>query len=75
MDWKTYKKYTEKQWKTKRVMSLREMSNGWFKIPKGTKFNITRKYDGFGLIADPCKCCGVQVKISRVEPMALMVIK
>lgn len=65
-----------KYWKDKIVMSLRDMENGWFTIPKGTKFEITDKYKGFSLkgleICQHCKI-GRKISIARVEPIALMI--
>ena len=72
---KQYKQKTDQQWTGTTVKSYYEMSNGWCKIPAGTELKITRKYKGFSLISEPCSCCGVQVKISRVSPGSLAIVE
>lgn len=66
MNAKTYKKNTEKFFLGKKVRTLMQMQNGNMVIPEGAVCTITRKYQGFDLESAPCKCCGVQVLISRV---------
>lgn len=53
-----------------RARSIKEMKNGWAKIPAGSllKIDMTGSPKGFGVIFDPCKCCGVQVSMSAVQP-------
>jgi hypothetical protein len=67
MDAETYKTTTEKVFKGKKVRTLIEMRNGLMVIPEGTICTITRKYQGFNLTSEPCKSCGVQIRISRVH--------
>lgn len=67
MDAKTYRKYTEKFFMDKKVRTLIQMQNGLMIIPEGTICTITRKFGGFNLKSEPCKHCGVQIRISRVH--------
>ena len=71
-----YKKYPETYWKGITVITLREIKNGWYDIPPGTKLKITRKYKGFSLdgleVCEHCKI-GRVISISRVETSALRV--
>ena len=72
--WKDYRKHNEDYWKGKKVITLREMKNGWFVIPMGTILKIDRKYCGFSLEGlEVCKHCkiGRRISIGRVEPTAL----
>lgn len=60
MDIKTYRKHTEIFFRGKKVRTLLEMHNGYMVIPEGAICEITRKFDGFNLTSEPCKCCGVK---------------
>jgi hypothetical protein len=66
MDTKTYRKHTEVFFMGKKVRTLIQMRNGYMVIPEGTTCEITRKYQGFNLTSEPCKCCGVRISINRV---------
>lgn len=66
MDANTYRKNTEKYFMGKKVRTLREMKNGLMIIPAGIICEITRKFKGFKLTSEPCKHCGVRVRISEV---------
>ena len=70
-----YQRRTEAEWKKLRVRSLRPLANGLATVPAGTIFSITRKMNGFGLKADPCPHCGIQIHIYKVEPRALEVVE
>ena len=67
MDAKIYEKNTEKFFMGKKIRTLIQMQNGLMVIPKGAVCTITRKYGGFNLNSEPCKCCGVQKRITRVS--------
>lgn len=70
---KEYELYTEDYWRGKRVITLKELNNGWFMIPSGTELEITRKYNGFSVEGlDICPHCNIgrKISISRVEPTA-----
>jgi len=68
MDNKTYRRKTSDQLKGLKVVSRREMRNGWAVLPAGTVFTIERKGKGLHLLSDPCPTCGIKVPISRVQP-------
>lgn len=68
MDRKTYEKITDREFRGRKVKTLVELSNGWCRIPPGTVCTVTKKYDGFDLLGDPCITCGVKVAISHVPP-------
>jgi len=61
-----YNSIPERVWLGKRIKTLREIQNGAMIIPEGTMCEINRKYKGFSLITEPCKCCGVKIFITRV---------
>ena len=67
MDAKTYEKNTEKFFVGKKVRTLMQMQNGLMIIPEGAVCTITRKFGGFNLKSEPCKSCGVRIRITRVH--------
>lgn len=67
MDAKTYKTTTEESFMGRKVRTLIKMQNGLMVIPAGSICEITRKFDGFNLTADPCLNCGVRIRITRVH--------
>lgn len=52
----------------KKVDSIREIGNRLGTLPVGTTFTILRKYAGFELESDPCSVCGVQLRVTKVDP-------
>lgn len=74
---KEYKQHPESYWKDKEVVTLNDIQNGWYLIPKGTKLRIHRKYQGFSLEGlDVCPHCkiGIKISISRVNPNGLTLL-
>ena len=69
-----YRRFTEEQWKGRKVRSLRDMRNGYAELPAGTIFTITGKYKGFSLVSDPCATCGVKIHIGRVSGASLELV-
>lgn len=67
MDYKTYKKHTEKFFIDKKVITGIKMQNGNMTIPKGSICKITRKFKGFSLESLPCEKCGVRIRITQVS--------
>lgn len=65
---KIYEKYTEKEFKGRKVISLVGLRNGYCRLPAGTLFTIDGKQGGFSLLSDPCPHCGIKVWISKVPP-------
>ena len=63
-----YKKKTKKFWNGKKVRLLSDITTGVMLIPKGKICTINDKLSGFGLISDPCDCCGVRVFVHKVPP-------
>jgi len=72
---KLYHKRTGEWFKGKKVRTLYELRNGYTVIPEGTVLTITRKSSGFTLEGEPCEHCGVQVRISKVEPYSVELIE
>ncbi len=68
MDWPTYRKFTERELKGKRVRALCNLYNGHLMIAKGTILTITGKHIGFSLSSESCVACGVVAKVTRVAP-------
>ena len=66
-----YKRMTLSQLKGRKAYTIRPLESGRFRVPRGTLVTITVKYKGFQIETQPCKYCGVQVFMSRVEPYAL----
>lgn len=73
MDWPKLFRDT----KGMRVRTTRALQNGFMTIPAGAEGVITggHKWDAMHFQADPCKCCGVQMRISgcakyAFEPVA-----
>jgi len=50
-----------------KVVSITPISNGWAEMPKGTVFTINRRFKGYELVSDPCRECGLKVRITRVS--------
>ncbi len=65
-----------RDWVGKRVKTVREMSNGWCTIASGTICTVDSVSGGTGLslVSDPCSCCGVKVRISRIHATDVEVI-
>lgn len=61
-------------WVGLRVEIIRELSNGFYKAPAGTKFVIREARAGLRLLSERCACCGVQVYISKVDPRDVRLI-
>lgn len=69
-----YKK-VESFWLGKRVRLLAPIeTNGGTRYPAGTLATIVRKFQGFELQGEPCKCCGVSLRMKKVIPMLLELI-
>lgn len=51
----------------------REITNGMMVVPAGTRVRISRSFAWHRLeiTADPCECCGVKVRVSRVSWRAM----
>lgn len=68
MDKKTYDLIREREFIGRKVKTLVELNNGWCRIAPGTIATVQRKYNGLGLMTEPCPTCGVRIHISRVRP-------
>ena len=57
------------EWKLKgrKVRTMRDLENGWGRIPAGTIATITKKHGGFSLMTEPCPHCGLRASISKVQ--------
>jgi hypothetical protein len=74
--YKQYKATTERDWLGKKVRLLRAtVTNGGTEIPAGATAEIVRKYQGFEIRSEPCPHCGMRVRIKKMPPDALEVVK
>lgn len=71
---KEYRKRSSAFWVGKKVRTRGVLRNGVIEIPTGTICEIRRKFKGFTLKTDPCKCCGVSVFISKVPALAVELV-
>lgn len=69
-----YKSKTESFWKGKKVASLVPIANGLGELPAGSVFSVTRKFKGFSLTSEPCKCCGVSLRVTYVACWKLTLV-
>ena len=58
----------ERYFKGKKVISLQPLENANGSLPIGTVFTIQRKHGGFDLLSEECVRCGLQLRISKVQP-------
>lgn len=54
-------------WKDKRVRTTHAMTSGVHAVPAGTECTVTDVSPGLYLQGDPCKCCAVSWRMSRVD--------
>lgn len=56
---------------------LRQVSNSYYTIPAGMVGTIERGKDWsrFDFQGDPCACCGVRCRVSRIDKSDLELIK
>lgn len=57
----------KRDWIGRDVRTLVPLSNGWMQMPAGIKCRVTYSRGGLTLRAEPCKHCGVSVRIGRVS--------
>lgn len=70
-----YRRRTVAQWRGVKLRTKRELSNGNMVIPRGTVVEVDGKCGGFSLRTERCPCCGVRIRISRVPPNDVEVVK
>ena len=59
----------KRDYRGRRVRTVREMSNGWGTIPAGALATIAEQGPkGSLLLCDACGCCGLKARISAVQP-------
>lgn len=63
-----YRRRTDEEWRGVKVRSRRPLSTQALVIPRGSIFTVERKFKGFSLRSEPCSCCGVAVRITKVPP-------
>jgi hypothetical protein len=51
------------------------LTNYWGTIPPGTEVRVTDKRGGLRILAEPCSCCGVQMRMSHVPMSDLELIE
>lgn len=61
-----YKRLTNDEVVGRRVVLRQDINIGWLIAPKGLICTITRKFNGYEMIGDPCPKCGVRVRMKRV---------
>lgn len=69
-----YNRITAPDWKGKRVRSLVPLNTSQVVVPAGTEFTVEGKFNGLDILGDACSHCGVQVRISRVNPSKLELV-
>ena len=74
MDRKTYRRIRERDLAGRRVCLVVPLSTGLASWPAGTLAEIERKYAGFTLRSEPCRCCGVRLRATRVSPRCIMLL-
>ena len=58
----------KRDYKGRRVRTLKDLKNGWGIIPAGALASIDYQGPtGSSLIIDPCSCCGVKAIISAIQ--------
>ena len=66
MDAKTYEKMTNRMVVGRKVISTQALRNGYAELPAGTVFTVQRKLNGYHVESDPCRTCGVKIRMSNV---------
>lgn len=69
MDEKTYKSMTAKQMKGRKIKTKVPIHAGPYRVPEGTICTITDKQGGLFLIGMPCENCGIQLTLSKIDPI------
>ncbi|MGV1900097.1 hypothetical protein ACQZ6V_07390 [Agrobacterium sp. 22-3674b3] len=70
----TYNRLSDREWVGVSVVTLEEIRTiGGVIYPKGSCAEVTRKFGGLHLEGDPCTCCGVKLRLSKIPPMKLAV--
>lgn len=67
----TYKKMTEREMVKKRWRLRRDVATGGMVIPAGTEVRIHGKHNGCSITGPPCSCCGVSVRVHKLDCTAL----
>lgn len=65
----------KRDWHGLKVRSRQEFRNGLGSVPAGTVFTVERNFSGMHLISDPCQCCGVRFRISKVPEADVEIIE
>lgn len=55
------------KWDKARVKLTKPARNMLASLPVGTEGQVTKQGRGLEFTSDACKCCGVQVRISRMD--------
>jgi len=76
IDRRKYDRIPERDWIGTRVKLEREVATrAGVVYPKGSTGRIVHKFKGFEIEGDPCKCCGVALRITKVNPFDLTLIE
>ncbi|NTZ60361.1 hypothetical protein G6L24_08570 [Agrobacterium tumefaciens] len=70
----TYNRLSDREWVGVSVVTLEEIRTiGGVIYPKGSRAEVTRKFGGLHLEGDPCTCCGVKLRLTKIPPTKLAV--
>ena len=61
-----YRRMTAKDLLGRRVVTVKRLQNGYGIVPEGAMATIEEKFNGLGLVFDPCDHCGFKPRVSRV---------
>ncbi len=64
-----YRRMKDRELTGMKVRSVKIIGNRLGDLPVGTEWTILRKFGGLDLIAEPCGHCGVQLRVTAVEPL------
>ena len=65
----------KRDWIGKTVQLNKEIRNGYLVLPVGTRAVVTDAHNKANLVGEPCKCCRVSIRISRVPWEDLEIIE
>jgi hypothetical protein len=72
---KIYRSLSDREWRGKRLRLLRPVQNTYVILPAGTIVTVKRKFKGFEIEGEACRCCGVRVRMTKVLPQSFEVVE
>ncbi|MDH4179096.1 MAG: hypothetical protein OEV33_01185 [Armatimonadota bacterium] len=64
----------KRDWIGVTVETLRELSNGYAKIPAGTRCTVRDNYGGLRLETPKCGRCGIRLYMTRVAESDVVIV-